>query len=359
MLRYHRESILLSLLCAVQVVIFCQSWFLVDKTARKSFPSRIRASSSVERLQEVSPTRRLANGPHLITEDVSEWLSSTADPPDTPGAFLHLGKTGGSTLSSLLRNGCHSHIMPKPCHVIPESEESYLSRLSTYYHMPDFPKLANYTSYAFYTLTLRDPLDRTISSLIYTHPANQESLGNNVRYRHRQFFSPCFPDLDAFAAALHRYHKRTPRKNDKCSRSAYRSLHNEAKWVEHLYYDTKYMVTTAMVPNRTILIIRMEHLADDWISANKYLGQTHVVPPAQFLRQHNETLPVQDISATSRQYLCAALADEYAAYFRLIWMAQNLEAHDRQDAYTKAIQQCPQLDLPNIQEMAQGAGRRP
>lgn len=129
--------------------------------------------------------------------------------------------------------------------------------------------------------------------------------------------------------------------------------------MEHLYYDTKYMVTTAMVPNRTILIIRMEHLADDWISANKYLGQTHVVPPAQFLRQHNETLPVQDISATSRQYLCAALADEYAAYFRLIWMAQNLEAHDRQDAYTKAIQQCPQLDLPNIQEMAQGAGRRP
>ena len=48
------------------------------------------------------------------------------------GAFIHVGKTGGSTLSLLLRNGCHSWV-PKPCRQIPD--ESVASKLiSDYYH---------------------------------------------------------------------------------------------------------------------------------------------------------------------------------------------------------------------------------
>lgn len=48
------------------------------------------------------------------------------------GAFIHMGKTGGSSLSLLLRNGCHS-FMPKPCRTVPL--ETIVSRLvGTYYH---------------------------------------------------------------------------------------------------------------------------------------------------------------------------------------------------------------------------------
>ena len=42
------------------------------------------------------------------------------------GAFVHVGKTGGSTLAGFLRNACHSYI-PKPCGVIPN--ETLVSKL--------------------------------------------------------------------------------------------------------------------------------------------------------------------------------------------------------------------------------------
>lgn len=48
------------------------------------------------------------------------------------GAFIHVGKTGGSTLSLFLRNGCHSWV-PKPCRDV--ADESVASKLiSDYYH---------------------------------------------------------------------------------------------------------------------------------------------------------------------------------------------------------------------------------
>jgi hypothetical protein len=48
------------------------------------------------------------------------------------GAFIHMGKTAGSSVSLLLRNGCHS-FMPKPCRSVPL--ETIVSRLvGTYYH---------------------------------------------------------------------------------------------------------------------------------------------------------------------------------------------------------------------------------
>ena len=50
------------------------------------------------------------------------------------GAFVHIGKTAGSSLSMLLRNGCHSFV-PKPCREIPAAEESMASKLvESYYH---------------------------------------------------------------------------------------------------------------------------------------------------------------------------------------------------------------------------------
>jgi len=95
------------------------------------------------------------------------------------GAFVHLSKTGGSTLSLLLRNGCHSFV-PKPCfgiernsHPINPLNETAASKLTTYYHVPDFENgLLFSTQHEFYVFTLRDPLNRTISAYLCSHPEN-------------------------------------------------------------------------------------------------------------------------------------------------------------------------------------------
>lgn len=46
--------------------------------------------------------------------------------------FIHLGKTGGSTLSVQLVNGCHSYVK-KPCHHV-ENETAVSKLVSNYYH---------------------------------------------------------------------------------------------------------------------------------------------------------------------------------------------------------------------------------
>ena len=54
--------------------------------------------------------------------------------------------TGGSTLCGVLRNGCHSWV-PKPCHVV--RNESFLSHLTTYYHVPDSKLISKQNAHTF------------------------------------------------------------------------------------------------------------------------------------------------------------------------------------------------------------------
>ena len=68
------------------------------------------------------------------TQPTGNADSVTNNTVPSAGAFIHIGKTAGSTLSLLLRNGCHSFV-PKPCRVIPSPEESMASKLiGSYYH---------------------------------------------------------------------------------------------------------------------------------------------------------------------------------------------------------------------------------
>jgi len=97
----------------------------------------------------------------------------------TNGAFLHLGKTGGSTLSTLLRNACHSW-MTKPCvsfhpNISTPSnvrESAASQKIQAYFHTPDFLKLPQSPLVDFYVVSVRDPYDRIRSAFVYGHPAN-------------------------------------------------------------------------------------------------------------------------------------------------------------------------------------------
>ena len=51
-------------------------------------------------------------------------------------AFVHVGKSAGSTASLMLRNGCHSWV-PKPCHLNITNETELSKQTQLYYHVPD------------------------------------------------------------------------------------------------------------------------------------------------------------------------------------------------------------------------------
>lgn len=140
-----------------------------------------------------------------LEQKINDWLmtgvndSMLPKPPHTPGAFIHVGKTGGSTLSSQLRNGCHSWVN-KPCSQFPITNESRLSIFTTYYHTPDFHWIAKRQyHYDFYVWTLRDPFSRLLSAFTYQHPRNMGHAKDDkywARFVRRSIpaFS-CFPTL--------------------------------------------------------------------------------------------------------------------------------------------------------------------
>ena len=130
------------------------------------------------------------------------------------GVFLHLGKTGGSTISALLANGCHSW-MPKPCHPDRVPNETVVSRkIQAYFHTPDFLKLPQSppaTNESFYLVTLRDPYERTRSAFVYQHPANGKLFKNHMHYlddlrKHHNYSRPalikCYDTLEHFVQHL-------------------------------------------------------------------------------------------------------------------------------------------------------------
>lgn len=251
--------------------------------------------------------------------------------PFTPGAFIHIGKSGGSTLSKLLKNGCFSFV-PKPCNEVPKLREvkgghhplfneNPLSLLTTYFHTPDFRALINQRlrrmpsypelpEYSFYTFTSRDPYDRVISAFLYTMPNKQlvnrlkrqqeqhkeKSIKNNVdkditleRIKKIKLelkstgvneAYKCFPTLDSFALALgtkptdYNSNINWIRRRDDCSFVANLAIQGKVEPMEHLFWNLQKLVRNipGFIEDKPVLVIRQEYMWQDWLAVNELLG---------------------------------------------------------------------------------------
>lgn len=341
-------------------------------------------------------------------------------PPErTLGAYIHLGKTGGSTISTtFLRNGCHG-IVPKPCRKNFRPYETAVSNLTTYYHTTDFTYHRKYGLFAkphlhdFYVFPLRDPLERTISSYLYTHPENllakafskykksnqyiekvkeledstkdavheffREKAFNESRFRRQQKvqgfeqnFTPaqhllytCFPTLEEFAMLLDRPNNFTATSGDwendardgQCANVAKMTMQNKVKnamphHFNNLAYTTWHIGVGLL--DKEILVVRTENLNKDWVSANKYLGQeedTVEVPKERNNDSSQVERPVgKELSEKGRKRLCLALKTEYDLYLGMIKQAVNITPKDKAESLEMAKKSCPWLNLKILPE---------
>jgi len=333
--------------------------------------------------------------------------------PNTLGAFVHISKTGGSSLTRLLKNGCHRKLR-KPCLArggLPRDipKESAVSKLTTYYHVPDFINFRLFTEpHKFYLFTIRDPLERLISAYLFLHPSNQAAVSyHTARKRHANtrvlnsteelhnfhynwidkgshmnfnasidLFS-CFPSIQSYSSLLNNsdrnqkshwevYWKRgdcanvarstlrqiAERNSQKRVTSANQFVWNLPSITHHLIPDNK----TIEMWDTTILLTRTEHMVDDWISANRYLGQVGeiVTPPIKVIGDSSGIeYPVKnDLTEGGRKSLCLALANEYTIYFSLLVKAENLSNRDVYKSLEQAKRNCPWLDfnLPDMEK---------
>lgn len=205
-----------------------------------------RASNFVEVKKNATNARRVAvqkKNKQQTTSSIVDGLIDRSHRVEIPDqdrtlAFVHIGKSGGSTLSLLLRNGCMTAVDGEPCEPdrwqkIPgQLEETIASkRIQFYLHTPhvESGKMAEYyRRVSSVVIVARDPLERFVSAFLSRHPKNIDfTRHRNFRIRakatlegadppvwakatygdgdrvqdqiHREAFKGCYPSVEQFA----------------------------------------------------------------------------------------------------------------------------------------------------------------
>jgi Sulfotransferase family len=322
------------------------------------------------RRQRDRTTAVVDNSNAAPVDSISERGVGTGGGGGDGGALIHTGKTGGSTISVLLRHGCHS-FMPHPCRTDEElPHESMASkRIESYYHVPDFGRLPQ-SHHAFYVVMSRDPLDRMISAFVFDHVRNRYARNETVdpfKVQKYQDAYVCFPTLQRFVDLLgddpHHFsypHKQNWVSAESCPDLAKAAIHSRVKIYNHLYFS--YQKLLSFVPTihqQTLYAIRQEYLWPDWKSLNVVLGQTEPVyvpenDKDRMIRNVTQmeaahAMPVtRELDAVGTVRLCQALRGEYRGYLWLLKRAKNLSPHDVDQSIAYAKRQCPSLDIDEI-----------
>ena len=326
-----------------------------------------------------------------INQSLKNETEHLPSPPNTLGAFIHVGKTAGSTISKLLRNGCHSFV-PKPCFdekYFNASHESAISKLTTYYHKPDFEKekLREF-QHEFFVITLRDPLLRAISAFKCHHPyriasgklesykTDNELLHDfylrkwpdkveriqriiNINRFNSTIVYKCFHTLEEYAQLLANfsdYKEGTWEayvENKDCASVAKTTLsHISDEPMEHFYWDLREILFQIHdgLRDKVMLVLRQEFLWQDWVSANHWLGdeEGEVFTPTNLALRNSSDLDVPintTLSDEGRRHLCLALEEEYRIYLRVLVLSMNLSEKELADSLSIARKSCPGLDL--------------
>lgn len=334
-----------------------------SSTRSHTLNEKLETQKPLSLLSQETPKKKQAGLKYLPQWDPNQKATSSSE---KQGAFIHMGKTGGSTLSLLLRNGCHSY-MAHPCRVIPPPESPASLLISTYYHVPDFAFLQQ-ANHSFYVVTTRDPYDRVISAFCYEHLANREARSEPVDSKKRLKYVwayQCFPTLESYVSFLagnssdfhYPYHKREVHP-ESCVDLARAAFHGMVKLYNHFYFSFERIqgfLKTAHALHKPVYVARQEHLWSDWDTLNLQLQsllppsiiqrrETFVPPELAHQGSRNMTklvLPVtRTLSANGTVILCRALQQEYEAYFWFLQRAKNFADTDLESSIIRAEERC-------------------
>lgn len=348
--------------------------------------------SKIETEKEIEKDERLL--PKSLLDEIRAYRNISVEerprPPKTPGAFLHVGKAGGSTLCQVHAYSFHSFVLKgkKPNTINGTAIENYFGTLTTYIHTPDFQKWeasmqqntnpTYYPDYSFYVANLRDPLSKLLSTLTYMHPANgfDGVKSRSTRNACKAYFQ-CFPTVESFSEhlgddPLNFNYPFEPTENPfgknatTCRDLARASMANKVQFcVDHLLWNTKGILegipgwkngpdtsansTLNGGKPRSFFAIRSEHMDRDFLDVNKILGDPHPVllkdlgTPRLRVQSANKAV-TKAITDQGRSRLCQALLPEYKAYFLALSRAINLTPRDRQVSLELSRSNCPTLD---------------
>ncbi|KAL3780524.1 hypothetical protein ACHAW5_007170 [Stephanodiscus triporus] len=316
---------------------------------RSKHPSRFehsRQNSMHERSRPESMYERLWPGSRLPWWAVKVRPLRHFQPPrGNSTCFVHVGKTAGSSVGCALGFRLHC-----------ENEKQYLpGRL---------PKSATHAFHKdvydcpddsdFYLFVLRDPLERSRSAIAYGRP-DIHYVSNKKRLweQKQKIYVDCgFSSASELAMGL----SENGRASEECKQRARDMLRGTTQYDGHMFYNYQYYFESIPRPNN-ILVIRSEHMTEDWNSIETRLGGT-VRENITFPHQNSKPKEPWDsvLGEAERKLLCHELCVEIQYYKLILQHALNINETEYKSSMKDLHASCPHeaelqhcdFDTPNI-----------
>ena len=270
--------------------------------------------------------------------------------------YVHVGKTGGTTLDTVFRSNCAWYGLTEPrrrCYAnfnnrntSLDSVLSYLTK-STIHIRPrvHYKRWINETTT--FLFSVRNPIARAVSAFDMDHiQNNNNNMTDQPKMRNaRAPLYECFPTAEHLAQGLYgnsRNGTMDVKEQEQCRTTAWMVLtgnqtSQQAKVVTHLYHNYAYYknLTLDQFPNREVMVVRTESLWQDISRLDVFLGGTGQFLTSGHRFDHGRATQYRvksRLTPQGKQYFCKALQDEIAIYRMLIERAVNLNATEKRQS---------------------------
>ena len=251
-------------------------------------------------------------------------------PTNKQVCFVHVGKAGGSTIGCSLGFSLH-------CADDGQSLPGLLPIITTHvFHRGVYDCQDDA---AYHLFVVRDPLDRVMSAFNYDRPGD-ETIHTSEIFRTDDFYIKCpFWTLDDVAqnGLLGNGDASVG-----CQKEARQALRGFKEFVTHWYFNYQYYYEF-LRENVKLLVIRNEHIVNDWNGIESMLGGHDVLDASTLPKNnvHSKNSTDLYLSEESRMALCRELCIEIQFYKKILRKAINLIEEDVQISLAELRLQCP------------------
>lgn len=246
--------------------------------------------------------------------------------------YVHVGKTAGSSIGCALGFRLH-------CKDDQQYLPGRLPKSATHAFHKDVYDCPDYSDY--YLFVLRDPLARFRSAFVYGRP---DRYGHGAEENHWDKIKQIYIDCPTFTTANELAATgltEDGEASDECKQRARDLLRGTAKYEDHIYFNYQYYLEG--IPHKSnILVVRTEHMEDDWNSVEMSLGGK---PRTNIPFPHENSRPKESrdliLGDEERMLLCHELCVEIQTYKLLLRRALNINIDQYKISMMELKQSCP------------------